>query len=56
MRILGAALALLLVLAGSASAQTIDLGQLTQGADGQTVGTIIQVFGLLTVLSIAPNS
>jgi flagellar biosynthetic protein FliP len=55
MRILGIALALLFALAGSASSQTIDLGQLTQGADGQTVGTIIQVFGLLTVLSIAPG-
>ncbi len=55
MRIFGGVLALLLALSGPASAQTIDLGQLTQGADGQTVGTIIQVFGLLTILSIAPG-
>jgi flagellar biosynthetic protein FliP len=55
MRLLSIALPLLLALAAPASAQTIDLGQLTQGADGQTVGTIIQVFGLLTVLSIAPG-
>ncbi|MDP3897967.1 MAG: flagellar type III secretion system pore protein FliP, partial [Mesorhizobium sp.] len=43
------------LIAGQAAAQTIDLGQLTRGADGQTVGTIIQLFGLLTVLSIAPG-
>jgi flagellar biosynthetic protein FliP len=55
MRLLGLACLLFLALAGPASAQTIDLGQLTQGADGQTVGTIIQVFGLMTVLSIAPG-
>jgi flagellar biosynthetic protein FliP len=55
MRRLGLAIPLILALAAPAGAQTIDLGQLTQGADGQTVGTIIQVFGLLTVLSIAPG-
>ena len=46
---------LLLAGAGAAAAQTIDLGSLTRGADGQTVGAIIQVFGLLTILSIAPG-
>jgi flagellar biosynthetic protein FliP len=40
--------------AAPAAAQQIDLGALTQ-ADGSTVGTIIQIFGLLTVLSIAPG-
>ena len=40
--------------AGPAAAQQIDLGALGQ-ADGSTVGTIIQMFGLLTVLSIAPG-
>ena len=55
MRKLALSLLLLPMLGGGALAQTIDLSQLTQGADGQTVGTIIQVFGLLTILSIAPG-
>ena len=42
MRKLGLALFLLPALASGALAQTLDLGPLTQGADGQTVGTIIQ--------------
>ncbi|WEX08312.1 flagellar type III secretion system pore protein FliP [Chelativorans sp. AA-79] len=52
-----AALALCMLLAGVtlAAAQTIDLGPLAQGANGTTVGYIIQLFGLLTVLSIAPG-
>ncbi|MCR4264794.1 flagellar type III secretion system pore protein FliP [Nitratireductor sp. ZSWI3] len=50
---------LLLILAatllpGVAAAQTIDLGAIT-GGDGSTVGTIIQLFGLLTILSLAPG-
>lgn len=49
------ALAVLLATASAASAQQFDLGQLTNGADGATVGYIIQLFGLLTVLSIAPG-
>jgi len=53
-RILLAALALI-ALSGQAWPQTIDLSPLTRGADGQTVGTIIQMFGLLTVLSLAPG-
>ena len=48
-------LAALAALTAGAAAQTIDLGQITRGADGQTVGTIIQLFGLLTVLSVAPG-
>ena len=55
MRKLGLALLLLPALAGGAFAQTLDLAPLTQGADGQTVGTIIQIFGLVTILSIAPG-
>jgi flagellar biosynthesis protein FliP len=42
-------------LTGSAGAQTLDLGALTGQADGSTVGTIIQLFGILTVLSVAPG-
>lgn len=37
-----------------AAAQQIDLGGIGQ-ASGTTVGTIIQLFGLLTVLSVAPG-
>jgi flagellar biosynthetic protein FliP len=40
--------------ATAAHAQQIDLGAIGQ-ADGTTVGYIIQMFGLLTVLSIAPG-
>ncbi|WP_295807343.1 flagellar type III secretion system pore protein FliP [uncultured Nitratireductor sp.] len=43
-----------LLLPSAAMAQTLDLGALT-GADGSTIGTIIQLFGLLTVLSVAPG-
>ncbi|MBN9237143.1 MULTISPECIES: flagellar type III secretion system pore protein FliP [Phyllobacteriaceae] len=38
----------------AASAQQIDLGGIGQ-ASGTTVATIIQMFGLLTVLSVAPG-
>ncbi|MCO5162612.1 MAG: flagellar type III secretion system pore protein FliP [Mesorhizobium sp.] len=55
MRRLAITLAALAALTAGAAAQTIDLGQITRGADGQTVGTIIQLFGLLTVLSVAPG-
>jgi flagellar biosynthetic protein FliP len=48
------ALAVLLLAGQAASAQTIDLGGIGQ-ADGTTVGYIIQMFGLLTVLSVAPG-
>ncbi|HEV2507074.1 MAG TPA: flagellar type III secretion system pore protein FliP [Mesorhizobium sp.] len=40
--------------ATAASAQQIDLGGIGQ-ASGTTVATIIQMFGLLTVLSVAPG-
>ncbi|MDR7221970.1 flagellar type III secretion system pore protein FliP [Aminobacter aminovorans] len=45
------------ILAGAiapASAQQLDLSQLGN-ADGATIGYIIQMFGLLTVLSVAPG-
>ena len=48
------ALAILPFAGHAAFAQQIDLGGLGQ-ADGTTVGYIIQMFGLLTVLSIAPG-
>ena len=50
------ALAAALVVASTtiAAAQQIDLGGIGQ-ASGTTVGTIIQLFGLLTVLSVAPG-
>ncbi len=46
---------LLLVLVTPATAQQLDLGGLTDQLEGQTVGSIIQLFGLLTVLSLAPG-
>ncbi len=54
MRKLFIALAILPFAGHAAFAQQIDLGGLGQ-ADGTTVGYIIQMFGLLTVLSIAPG-
>jgi len=49
-----ATLALLLAGAAPAAAQQLDLGQIVQ-ADGTTIGYIIQMFGLVTVLSVAPG-
>ncbi len=46
---------LLLGAAGAAQAQQFDLNTIVGNADGSTVGTIIQMFGLLTVLSVAPG-
>ena len=46
---------LLLAVVAPASAQQLDLGDLTGQLEGQTVGSIIQLFGLLTVLSLAPG-
>src|SRR5690606_34974482 len=54
MRKLALALAGLLAAIPAAHAQQIDLGAIGQ-ADGTTIGYIIQMFGLLTVLSIAPG-
>jgi flagellar biosynthetic protein FliP len=50
------ALAFLVLLAGTTAtlAQQLDLGAIGQ-ADGATVGRIIQMFGLLTILSVAPG-
>ncbi|MEO9613223.1 MAG: flagellar type III secretion system pore protein FliP [Nitratireductor sp.] len=55
MRTLAAIAAALLALTATAHAQQLDLGQITGQADGATIGYIIQVFGLLTVLSVAPG-
>ncbi|MEZ5811879.1 MAG: flagellar type III secretion system pore protein FliP [Rhizobiaceae bacterium] len=38
-----------------ALAQTPDLGAIVAGTDGATTGYILQLFGLLTVLAIAPG-
>jgi len=49
-----ATLAWLAASASIAEAQQLDLGAIGQ-ADGTTVGYIIQMFGLLTILSVAPG-
>ena len=49
------ALLILILSAQSAGAQQFDLNALTGNADGSTVGTIIQLFGVLTILSVAPG-
>ncbi|MFK0687784.1 flagellar type III secretion system pore protein FliP [Mesorhizobium sp. IMUNJ 23033] len=54
MRKLLVAAALLFVATSVAGAQQLDLGGIGK-ADGTTVGYIIQMFGLLTVLSVAPG-
>jgi flagellar biosynthetic protein FliP len=54
MKTLLAAFALLLATPAVALAQQIDLGGIGQ-ADGTTIGYIIQMFGLVTVLSVAPG-
>ncbi len=50
-----ATLGLLLAGTAAAAAQTIDLGPLADGMEGTTVAYIIQLFGLLTILSLAPG-
>ena len=55
MKRIGLAALLLPAFASVASAQQLDLGGLAGQADGSTIGTIIQLFGLLTVLSLAPG-
>ncbi|MBE0694842.1 MAG: flagellar type III secretion system pore protein FliP [Aquamicrobium sp.] len=52
---LAAFLALLAASVAPAAAQGIDLGDITGQLQGQTVGTIVQLFGLLTILSLAPG-
>lgn len=54
MKKLGLSLILIPLLTTAALAQQIDLGGIGK-ADGTTVGYIIQMFGLLTVLSVAPG-
>ena len=54
MKRLGLTLLLLLACAPAAFAQQFDLGAIGQ-ADGTTIGRIIQMFGLLTILSVAPG-
>lgn len=50
-----ASLTALLALTGQAYPQETDILNFVAGADGQTTGYIIQLFGLLTVLAIAPG-
>src|SRR5690349_21973946 len=54
MKKLGLSLVLVPLLTTAALAQQLDLGGIGK-ADGTTVGYIIQMFGLLTVLSVAPG-
>ena len=53
--VLTLALAAWLVAAGTAQAQTIDLGGLIPDGEASTTGRIVQLILLLTVLSIAPG-
>ncbi len=55
MRVGWLAAACLIGMTGMAAAQTIDLGSLLPQASGAASGRIIQLVGLLTVLSIAPG-
>src|SRR5262249_59698867 len=54
MKKLALAFLLLPAVTTAALAQQIDLGAIGQ-ADGTTVGYLIQMFGLLTILSVAPG-
>ncbi len=54
MKRLALTLAALAALTAGAAAQTLDLGAIGQ-ADGRTIAYIIQMFGLITVLSVAPG-
>ena len=54
MKRLALSIALLLSMTAAVAAQQLDLGAIGQ-ADGTTIGYIIQMFGLLTVLSVAPG-
>ncbi|MDN2580765.1 flagellar type III secretion system pore protein FliP [Aquibium sp. ELW1220] len=55
MRRAALALAALLVTAAAARAQQLGLGPFGEQLTGETIGYIIQLVGLLTVLSIAPG-
>ena len=54
MKRLGLALLILPATVVAALAQQLDLGAIGQ-ADGTTIGYIIQMFGVLTILSVAPG-
>jgi flagellar biosynthesis protein FliP len=54
MKRLGLALLILPATVVAAFAQQLDLGAIGQ-ADGTTIGYIIQMFGVLTILSVAPG-
>ena len=54
-RLVLATTVVLLAATGAALAQGLDLGSIAEQASGSTIGTIIQLFGLLTVLSLAPG-
>ena len=54
MKRLGRALLILPATVVAALAQQLDLGAIGQ-ADGTTIGYIIQMFGVLTILSVAPG-
>ena len=55
MRALGLAALCLAVAASAASAQTLDLGSVLPQAGSTASGRIVEIVGLLTVLSIAPG-
>ena len=52
---LALAVAVLVLFAGTASAQTFDLNNVLPQTGGTATGRIVQLVGLLTVLSIAPG-
>ncbi|MFN4272539.1 MAG: flagellar type III secretion system pore protein FliP [Aliihoeflea sp.] len=55
MKTLATAILALLLTALPAAAQTFDLDGLAGGLGGSTAGYIVQMFGLLTILSLAPG-
>jgi flagellar biosynthetic protein FliP len=54
-RALALPLAAALLLPAAAQAQQIDLGALAGSFSGSNAGTIVQLFGLVTILSVAPG-
>ena len=55
MRIIAVALIIVFQLTDTGLAQTLNLDSITGPRSGQTSGQIIQLFGLLTVLAVAPG-
>ena len=55
MKVTATAILALVLTVSSAGAQTFDLDGLAGGLGGSTAGYIIQMFGLLTILSLAPG-